>query len=61
MVMRVTCKVHGHDMISICMLKMIGDAIWEPLFPIFKNCLKCGIFLDDQKKGNIVLIFEKDD
>ena len=48
-------------MISICMLKMSGDAIIEPLSKIFNNYLKCGIFPDDWKKGNIVLIFKKDD
>ena len=48
-------------MISIRMLKMSGDAIIEPLFKIFKNCLKCGIFPDDWKKGNIVPIFKKGD
>ena len=61
---RIICKLdpnkaHGHDMISICMLKMSGDAIIEPLFKILKNCLKCGIFPDDWKKGNIVQIFKK--
>ena len=54
-------KAHGHDMISIRMLKMSGDAIIEPLFKIFKNCLKCGIFPDDWKKENIVPIFKKGD
>ena len=52
-------KVHGHDMISIRMLKMSGDA--NPLFKIFKNCLKCGIFPDDGEKGNTVTIFKKGD
>ena len=58
---RVICKLdpnnaHGH-MISTRMLKVSGDAIIETLFKIFKNCLKCGIFPDDWKKGNIVPIF----
>ena len=40
---RTICKLdpnnaHGHDMISIRILKMSGDAIMEPLFKIFKNC-----------------------
>ena len=48
-------------MISIRMLKVSGDAIIEPLFKIFKNCLRCGIFPDDWKKGNIVPIFKKGD
>ena len=63
---RIVCKLdpnkaHGHDMISFRMLKMPGGAIIEPLFKIFKNCLKCGIFPDDLKKGNIVPIFKKGD
>ena len=43
---RIICKLdcnkaHGHDMISIRILKMSEnvDAIIEPLFKIFKNCL----------------------
>ena len=43
------------------MLKVSGGAIIERLFKIFKNCLKCGIFPDDWKKGNIVPIFKKGD
>ena len=49
----------GHDIISICMVKMSGDAIIEPLFKIFKSCLRCGIFPDDWKKGNIEQVFKK--
>ena len=61
---RIICKLdpnkaHGRAMISIRMLKMSGDAIIKPLFKILKNCLKCGIFPDDWKKGNIVPIFKK--
>ena len=48
-------------MISIRMLKVSSDTITEPLFKIFKNCLKCGIFPDDWKKGNVVAIFKKGD
>ena len=63
---RIICKLdsnkaHGHDMISIRMLKMSGDAIIKHLFKIFKNCLKCGISPDDWKKGNILPIFKKGD
>ena len=51
---RIICKLdpnkaHDHDMISICMLKISGNTIIEPLFKIFKNCLKGGIFSDDWK------------
>ena len=43
---RIICKLdfnnaHGHDMISIRVLKMSGDAVIERLFNIFKNCLQC--------------------
>ena len=63
---RIICKLdhnkaHGHDMISIRILKVFGDAIIQPLYKIFKNCLKCGIFPDDWKKGNLVPIFKKGD
>ena len=63
---RIICKLdpnkaHGHVMISIRMLKMSGDATIEPLFKIFKNCLKCGIFPDNWRKGIIVPIFKKGD
>ena len=55
-------KAHGHDMIIIHMFKMSSDAINEPLFIIFKNCLKREIFPNDWKKGNIVpIIFRKGD
>ena len=65
-VKRIICKLdpnkaHGHDIISIRTLKMSGKAITEPLFKIFKDCLKRGIFPDDWKKGNVVPIFKKDD
>ena len=61
---RIICKLdpnkaHCRDMISIRMLKLCSDAIIEPLFKIFKNCLKCGVFPDDWKKRNIVQIFKK--
>ena len=58
---KLDCNADGHDMISVCVLKMSSDAVIEPLFNIFKNCLKCWIFLDDCKKGNIVPIFRKDE
>ena len=63
---RIICKLdsnkaHGHDMISICMLKVSRGAIIEPLFKISKNCLKCRIFSDGWKKGNIIPIFKKRD
>ena len=45
-------KAHGHDMMSIRMLKLSGDSVWKLLEIIFKNCLKEGIFPDEWKKAN---------
>ena len=37
-------KAHGHDEISIRMLKICGDSICRLLNIIFKTCLRTGIF-----------------
>ena len=52
-------KAHGHDMISIRMLKLCEDSIWKPLEIIFKNCLKEGTFPNEWKKANVVPIHKK--
>ena len=52
-------KAHGHDNISIRMLKICGSAIYEPSAIIFKQCVDTGIFPSEWKKGNIVFIHEK--
>ena len=54
-------KVHGHDNISIRMLKMCGSAMYKPLAIIFKQCVDTGIFPSECKKGNIVPIHKKGD
>ena len=54
-------KAHGHDNISIRMLKICGSAIYKPLVIIFKKCLDTGIFPSEWKKGNIVPIHKKGD
>ena len=33
-------KAHGHDMMSIRMLKIYGDSIYKPLALIFRVCLE---------------------
>ena len=35
-------KSHGHDMLSIRVLKLCGESIYKPLNLIFKSCLKTG-------------------
>ena len=52
-------KAHGHDNISIRMLKMRGSAIYKPLAIIFKQCVDLAILSSEWKKGNIVPIHEK--
>ena len=37
-------KVHGHDNISIRMLKICGNTICKPLVLIFKQALTTGVF-----------------
>ena len=54
-------KTHGHNMISIRMLKLSGKAICRPLNIIFKKCLSKGTFPSEWKKGNVVSIHKKDD
>ena len=52
-------KAHGHDKISIRMLKLYGEAICRPLNTMFKTCLNTGKFLSEWKKGNVVPIYKK--
>ena len=52
-------KAHGHDEISIRMLKICGDSICRPLNIIFKTCLRTGKFPLEWKKANIVPIYKK--
>ena len=54
-------KAHGHDNISIRMVKVCGPSIYKPLEIIFNQCLETGIFPSEWKKGNIVPIHKKGD
>ena len=54
-------KAHGHDNISIRMLKICGSTIYGPLEIIFKEALSTGLFPSEWKKGNIVPIHKKGD
>ena len=54
-------KAHGHDNISIWMLKICGSSIYGPLELIFKEALSAGLFPSNLKKGNIVPIHRKGD
>ena len=52
-------KAHGHDGISIRMLKLCNLAITKPMSIIYKNCLQGGVFPDNWKKGNIIPVLKK--
>ena len=54
-------KAHGHDNLSIRMLKICRDSICVPLEMIFKQALLTGVFPSEWKKGNIVPIHKKGD
>ena len=47
-------KAHGHDEISIRMLKLCESAITKPLYLIFKNYLSSNNFPDVWKKANVI-------
>ena len=54
-------KAHGHDKISIRMVKLCGISICKPFGIIFQNCLRSGKFLSELKKANVVPTFKKGD
>ena len=52
-------KAHGHDEISIRMLKLCESAITEPLYLIFEICLSSNTFPDVWKKTNVIPFHKK--
>ena len=54
-------KAHGYNKISIMMLKLCESAITEPLYLIFKNCLRSNSFPDVWKKANVIPVHKKGD
>ena len=54
-------KAHGHDEISIRMLKLCESAITELLYLIFKNCLSSNTFPDVWKEANVISVCKKGD
>ena len=53
-------KAHGHDKISIRMLKLCGYSIWKPLEITFINYLKEDVFPDKWKKAYSMLYPDAD-
>ena len=52
-------KAHGHDMLSIRMIKLCGNSICKPLSINFKDCLSEGKFPHEWKKANVVHVHKK--
>ena len=47
-------KAHGHDMLSIRMIKLCGNSICKPLSIIFNDCLNKGKFSHEWKKAKVL-------
>ena len=54
-------NVHGHDMISISMLKICCASISKPLEIIFKSCIEKCQFPNERNKANVVPVHKKGD
>ena len=52
-------KAHGHDNISIRMLKICDSVLVEPLSLIYKNCINSGVFPDIWKRSHIIPTYKK--
>ena len=54
-------KAHGHDMISIRIMKLCDAFLSKPLELILKLCLESGKFSLEWKKANVVSVHKKGD
>ena len=54
-------KAHGHDGISVRIIKLCGISICKPLCIIFKNCISKGYFPKKWKKANVIPIHKKNE
>ena len=52
-------KAHGHDMLSIRMIKLCGNSVCKPLSIIFKDCLSEDKFPHEWKKATVVPVHKK--
>ena len=53
-------KAHGHDYISIRMIKMCDEYLVRPLSIIFQNYLNSCIYPSAWKKANVIPVSKKD-
>ena len=54
-------KAHGHDNISVRMIKLCINSVAHPLTLIFQNSMAAGTFPTQWKRANIVPIHKKND
>ena len=54
-------EAHGHDEISVRMIKICDKALVKHLSLIYKNCTDTGVFHDIRKKSNIVPVYKRGD
>ena len=54
-------KAHGHDDISLRMIKICDESLLKPLLILFKNSLKLSYYPDIWKKSNIIPAHKKND
>ena len=54
-------EAHGHDMISIRMVKICDDSICKPLKLIFQSCVESGKFPSEWKNANVLPIHKNRD
>ena len=54
-------KAHGHNMISIRMLKICDKPICKPLELIFQSCIKHEQFPNERKMANVVPVHKRSD
>ena len=54
-------KAHGHDEISVRMIKICDEALVKLFSLIYKNCIDTGVFLDMWKKSNIAPVYKRGD
>ena len=54
-------KAHGHDEVSIRMIKLCDSSISKPLHLIFRNCLETEPFPKGWKQANVIPVHKKVD
>ena len=52
-------KAHGHDDISIRMIKICDKSLLKPLTDLFRNSIKSSCYPDIWKKSNIIPVHKK--